>query len=73
VFDRGYNEIGNIQFRLSKRAGTLNLSAEDVCRYAINSGNMELVTLIVEDEYRKGKTKFVSPENGVGIILALMN
>jgi len=51
----------------------LNLSAEDVCRYAINSGNMELVTLIVEDEYRKGKTRFVSPENGVEIILALMN
>ena len=73
VIYRGYNEIGNIQFRLSKRAGTLNLSAEDVCRYAINSGNMELVTLIVEDEYRKGKTRFVSPENGVGIILALMN
>jgi len=73
VIYRGYNEIGNIQFGLSKRAGTLNLSAEDVCRYAINSGNMELVTLIVEDEYRKGKTRFVSPENGVGIILALMN
>jgi len=73
VIYRGYNEIGNIQFGLSKRAGTLNLSAEDVCRYAINSGNMELVTLIVEDEYRKGKTKFVSPENGVEIILALMN
>ena len=73
VIYRGYNEIGNIQFELSKRAGTLNLSAEDVCRYAINSGNMELVTLIVEDEYRKGKTRFVSPENGVEIILALMN
>ena len=73
VIYRGYNEIGNIQFRLSKRAGTLNLSAEDVCRYAINSGNMELVTLIVEDEYRKGKTRFVSPENGVEFILALMN
>ena len=73
VIYRGYNEIGNIQFGLSKRAGTLNLSAEDVCRYAINSGNMELVTLIVEDEYRKGKTRFVSPENGVEIILALMN
>ncbi len=70
---RGYNQIGNIQFSLSKRAGTLNLSAEDVCRYAINSGNMELVTLIVEDEYRKGKTRFVSSENGVEIILALMN
>ncbi|MBT3607024.1 MAG: hypothetical protein HN515_02115 [Candidatus Marinimicrobia bacterium] len=73
VIYRGYNEIGNIQFGLSKRAGTLNLSAEDVCRYAINSGNMELVTLVVEDEYRKGKTRFFSPENGVGIILALMN
>jgi hypothetical protein len=73
VIYRGYNEIGNIQFGLSKRAGTLNLSAEDVCRYAINSGNMELVTLVVEDEYRKGKTRFVSPENGVEIILALMN
>jgi len=73
VIYRGYNEIGNIQFGLSKRAGTLNLSAEDVCNYAINSGNMKLVTLIVEDEYRKGKTRFVSPENGVEIILALMN
>jgi hypothetical protein len=73
VIYRGYNEIGNIQFGLSKRAGTLNLSAEDVCRYAINSGNMELVTLVVEDEYRKGKTRFFSPENGVEIILALMN
>ena len=73
VIYRGYNEIGNIQFGLSKRAGTLNLSAEDVCKYAINSGNMELVTLIVEDEYRKGKTRFVSPENGVEIILTLMN
>ena len=73
VIYRGYNEIGNIQFGLSKRAGTLNLSAEDVCRYAINSGNMELVTLVVEDEYRKGKTRFVSTENGVEIILALMN
>jgi len=73
VIYRGFNEIGNIQFGLSKRAGTLNLSAEDVCKYAINSGNMELVTLIVEDEYRKGKTRFVSPENGVEIILTLMN
>ena len=73
VIYRGYNEIGNIQFGLSKRAGTLNLSAEDVCRYAINSGNMELVTLVVEDEYRKGKTRFVSPENGLEIILGLMN
>jgi len=73
VIYRGFNEIGNIQFGLSKRAGNLNLSAEDVCRYAINSGNMELVTLIVEDEYRKGKTRFISPENGVEIILALMN
>ncbi|MBT3849544.1 MAG: hypothetical protein HOF58_10015, partial [Candidatus Marinimicrobia bacterium] len=70
---RGYNQIGNIQFSLSKRAGTMNLSAEDVCSYAINSGNMELVTLIVEDEYRKGKTIFFSPENGVEIILVLMN
>ena len=73
VIYRGFNEIGNIQFGLSKRAGTLNLSAEDVCRYAINSGNMELVTLIVEDEYQKGKPRFVSPENGVEIILGLMN
>ncbi len=73
VIYRGYNEIGNIQFRLSKRAGTLNLSAEDVCRYAINSGNMELVTLIIEDEYRNGNPRFVGKENGVEIILGLMN
>ena len=73
VIYRGFNEIGNIQFRLSKRAGTLNLSADDICSYAINSGNMDLIMLIVEDEYRKGKTRFVSPKNGVEIILALMN
>ena len=73
VIYRGYNQIGEIDFKLSKRAGKLNMSAEDVCRYAIDSGHMDLVTLIVEDEYRKGKTRFVSPENGVEIILALMN
>ena len=73
VIYRGYNDVGSIHFELSKRAGKLNMSAEDVCRYAINSGNMELVTLIIEDEYRKGKPKFVSPENGVEIILGLMN
>ena len=72
VIYRGFNKIGNIDFKLSKRAGKLNMSAEDVCRYALDSGQMDLVTLIVEDEYRKGKPRFVAPENGVEIILGLM-
>jgi len=72
VIYRGYNQIGELDFKLSKRAGKFNMSAEDVCRYAIDSGQMDLVTLIVEDEYRKGKPRFVAPENGVEIILGLM-
>ena len=72
VIYRGYNQIGELDFKLSKRAGKLNMSAEDVCRYAIDSGQMDLVTLIVEDEYRKGKPRFFAPENGVEIILGLM-
>ena len=72
VIYRGYNQIGELDFKLSKRAGKLNMSAEDVCRYAIDSGQMDLVTLIVEDEHRKGKPRFVAPENGVEIILGLM-
>ena len=69
---RGYNDVGPLHFELTKLAGTLNMSAEDVCRYAIDSGQMDLVTLIVEDEYRKGKPRFFAPENGVEIILGLM-
>ena len=72
VIYRGYNQVGEIDFKLSKRAGKLNMSAEDVCRYAIGSGQMELVTLIIEDEYRNGNPKFVGKENGVEIILGLM-
>ena len=72
VIYRGYNQIGELDFKLSKRAGKLNMSAEDVCRYAIDSGQMELVTLIIEDEYRKGKPRFVGKEIGVEIILGLM-
>ena len=72
VIYRSYNQIGEIDFKLSKRAGKLNMSAEDVCRYAIDSGQMDLVTLIVEDEYRKGKPKFVKKDNGLEIILELM-
>jgi hypothetical protein len=34
---------------------------------------MELVTLIIEDEYRNGNPRFVGKENGVEIILGLMN
>ena len=73
VIYRGYNQVGEIDFKLSKRAGKLNMSAEDVCRYAIGSGQMELVTLIIEDEYRNGNPRFVGKENGVEIILGLMN
>jgi len=72
VIYRGFNDVGPLHFNLKKRAGMLNLSAEDVCRYAIKSGTMELVTLIVEDEYRKGKPRFVSSKIGVEIILRLM-
>ena len=72
VIYRGFNDVGPLHFNLKKRAGMLNLSAEDVCRYAIKSGTMELVTLIVEDEYRKGKPRFVSSKIGVEIILGLM-
>lgn len=72
VIYRGFNGKGDIKFALSKRAGTLNLSAEDVCNYALESGTMEMVTLIVEDGYRPGKPRFVEKEPALEIIAELM-
>ncbi len=71
VIYRGFNKNGGIHFELSKRAGTLNLSAEDVCNYALESGTMELVTLIVEDVYRPGKPRFVDTLPAIEIIAEL--
>jgi len=73
VIYRGYNEKGGIQFNLSKRAGMLNMSAEDVCNYALDSGTMELITLIIEDSYRPGKARFVDGEIAVEIIDEMMD
>ena len=62
---------GEINFNLIKRVGALNLSAEDVCNYALESGTMKLITLIVEDKYRNGKPRFVKSGEALEIIKSL--
>lgn len=70
---RGFNDIGPIHFELSKRAGAMNMSAEDICRSALQTGNLELVTLVIEDEYRAGKPRFVKKEYRTKIINELLD
>ena len=70
---RGFNDIGPIHFELSKRAGAMNMSAEDICRSALETGNLELVTLVIEDEYRAGKPRFVKKEYRTKIINELLD
>ena len=70
---RGFNDIGPIHFELSKRAGAMNMSAEDICRSALQTGNLELVTLVIEDEYRAGKPRFVKEEYRTKIINELLD
>ena len=70
---RGFNDIGPIHFELSKRAGAMNMSAEDICRSALQTGNLELVTLVIEDEYRAGKPRFVEKEYRTKIINELLD
>ena len=71
VIYRGFNGRGKINFNLIKRVGALNLSAEDVCNYALESGTMKLITLIVEDKYRNGKPRFVKSGEALEIIKSL--
>ena len=70
---RGFNDIGPIHFELSKRAGAMNMSAEDICRSALETGNLELVTLVIEDEYRAGKPRFVKKDYRTKIINELLD
>ena len=70
---RGFNDIGPIHFELSKRAGAMNMSAEDICRSALQTGNLELVTLVIEDEFRAGKPRFVEKEYITKIINELLD
>ena len=70
---RGFNDIGPIHFELSKRAGAMNMSAEDICRSALETGNLELITLVIEDEYRAGKPRFVEKEYRTKIINELLD
>ena len=70
---RGFNDIGPIHFELSKRAAASIMSAEDMCRSALQTGNLELVTLVIEDEYRAGKPRFVKKEYRTKIINELLD
>ena len=70
---RGFNDIGPIHFELSKRAGAMNMSAEDICRSALETGNLELITLVIDDEYRAGKPRFVEKEYRTKIINELLD
>ena len=70
---RGFNDIGPIHFELSKRAGVMNMSAEDICRSALETGNLELVTLVIEDEYRAGRPRFVDKKYRIKIMNELLD
>jgi len=70
---RGFNDIGPIHFELSKRAGVMNISAEDICRSALETGNLELVTLVIEDEYRAGRPRFVDKKYRIKIMNELLD
>ena len=51
----------------------MNISAEDICRSALETGNLELVTLVIEDEYRAGRPRFVDKKYRIKIMNELLD
>jgi uncharacterized protein YycO len=61
---RSYNGKENIQFGLTKRAGVMTLSADDICRYALNFGKMKFILLAVEDNIKPGNAQILTGMDG---------
>ncbi|MBT3216444.1 MAG: hypothetical protein HN647_08195 [Candidatus Marinimicrobia bacterium] len=70
---RAYNGKGNIQFNLTKRAGVMTLSADDVCRYALESDEMVFIVLAVEDSRKPGKADLLTGKNGFSVLRSMID
>lgn len=70
---RSYNGLGHIQFDLKKRAGVMTLSADDVARFALNSGETEFILVAVEDEKHPGEAVLLTGHDGVSALHEMVN
>jgi len=73
IIYRAYNGVGGITFTLTKRVGNMTLSADDICKIALETENMDLIVLIVEDEFRPNRARFVTDNTGREILKKLLD
>ncbi|MEA1880965.1 MAG: YiiX/YebB-like N1pC/P60 family cysteine hydrolase [Candidatus Marinimicrobia bacterium] len=73
IIYRAYNGMGDIQFELTKRAGVMTLSAEDICEYALKSDKIEFVFLAVESKKAPGEAVLLTGKAGISEIHELIN
>ena len=73
IIYRSYNGLGKISFPLTKRVGNMTLSGDDICHYAIHSGQLKIIAFIDEDTKKPG-TPFISTgDDAQSILRNLLN
>jgi hypothetical protein len=72
IIYRAFNGIGNLEFQLTKRVGNMTLSADDVCNNALETGQMDVIALIVEDKFRPNRARLVTDHTSREILKKLL-
>jgi hypothetical protein len=60
IIYRAFNGVGGIEFQLRKRVGNMTLSADDICNNALETSQMDVIALIVEDKFRPNRARLVT-------------
>jgi len=72
IIYRSYNGIEDIQFELTKRAGVMTLSADDILHFALESGQMEFILLAVEEKKSPGEAVLLARKDAVSMLRGMI-
>ncbi|MBL7013113.1 MAG: hypothetical protein ISR83_01715 [Candidatus Marinimicrobia bacterium] len=72
IIYRSYNGLGEISFPLIERVGNMTLSGDDICKYAIDSGQLQIIALIDEDTKKPGTPLITTDSNAPKILRDLL-
>ena len=69
---RSYSGLSEIQFDLTKRAGVMTLSADDICYFALESEQIDFILLAMEDKKNPGEAMLLTEKNGISALREMM-
>ena len=72
IIYRAFNGVGGIEFHLRKRVGNMTLSADDICINALETSQMDVIALIVEDEFRPNRARLLTDHTNREILKKLL-